>query len=101
MTFRVADLMLEPVVAPKYEAKKGGGAGEHKCQKDSKHSECKHCTRLHTCEPCTRGPTGQPSTCTSDTANKTDCSDCQTGITNWGALQAAMQAKLEARAYAV
>jgi hypothetical protein len=101
MTFRVADLMLEPVVAaPKYEAKKVPGGGP-KCQEVSRERQCKHCTKLDTCEPCTSGPTGQPSTCTSDTAAVTACSDCQNGTVNFAQLTAAMQAKLEERAYTV
>ena len=94
MTFRVADLMLEPVVAaPFYQAK---GTGHRKCDKKTQ-DPCNHCTKQVTCEPCTRGRTAPPSTCTSDTSDVMNCTDCDHGGDPWAKLLAAMREKLAGR----
>jgi hypothetical protein len=90
MTFRVADLMIEPMVAHQ-----PGGGNPNKCHDNVSQKPCKHCTTGNTCQPCTRGQTGGPSTCTTDTAGA--CGDCGPGLDPWAKLNAAMQAKLEAR----
>jgi hypothetical protein len=91
MTFRVADLMLEPVVAEKH--KHTPGQGNKPAKPPCGHKTCHTCTKP-TCGPCTKTAL---STCSGNT-DELSC-DCP-GVKSLELLQGVMRAKLESRSQA-
>jgi hypothetical protein len=96
MTFRVSDLMLEPVVA----AGKKKSASPKPCKP---HTHChNHTAHKPPCTGCTRKTSG-PSTCTNSTGEgqKCDPASCQDMATRKHAqLYEAMRAKIGERQFA-
>ena len=108
MTFRVADLMLEPVLAAGKKRKKPAPCRGHTrcgkctlhtpCTACSLHSDCTLCTGCTVCT-CTRCTLTAASTCTGET-DRDQCSCPGSEERNLVLLQAALRSKLEARASA-
>ena len=106
MTFRVADLMLEPVVmAPgkKRSPKPDKDKPKKVCGRCTVNTACGHCSQCTECTvctgcsacTCTRCTLTAASTCTGDT----DLQDCSCSIRaerNLDALKAALRSKVEA-----
>jgi hypothetical protein len=99
MTFRVADLMLEPVVM----AKGKGPAKKQPCGRCTVQTPCGHCSHCTECTVCTGCSACTCSRCTLTAAStctgETDLADCSCVIRaeqNLGALKAALRSKVEA-----
>jgi hypothetical protein len=112
MTFRVADLMLEPVLAAKKRPKRD--KDKDKCNNNSRCGECTmntgcgHCSQFTDCMACTNCTactctrctlTGM-STCTADTDHEDCTCPPSRGEQDLAALQAALQSKIEERSAA-
>jgi len=91
MTFRVTDLMLEPVLAANEKANPSPQR-KWKCEKAA---TCHNCSKPSHCPGCTRGQTA-PSTCTGNT-DEVQCFCPSSETTGLETLQAALREKMRIR----